>query len=77
LYITDHCGELLCEKEAQRALKDRKSGVKLQALAIPAVTILAIMVSFIDPAMSMWCYLLIPIILVIPGRVHPPMSKIA
>jgi uncharacterized membrane protein len=77
LYIREHSGELTTEGEDTKILRRNDGGGKVRALAIPAVTILAIMVSFIDPAMSMWCYLLIPIILVIPGRVHPPMSKIA
>jgi TMEM175 potassium channel family protein len=77
LYITEHCGELMCEKEAESELRDRKSGVKLQALAIPAVTVLAIVVSFVNPAMSMLCYLLIPVIMVIAGRFSPQTSKAA
>lgn len=77
MYIREHCGELMCEKEAERELRDRKSGVTVQALAIPAVTVLAIVVSFIDPAKSMWCYLLIPAMIVIAGRVGPRMSKTA
>ena len=77
LYITEHCGELMCEKEAERELRDRKSGVSLQALAIPAVTVLAIVVSFVNPAMSMLCYLLIPVIMVIAGRFSPQTSQAA
>ncbi|HNL87020.1 MAG TPA: hypothetical protein PKH71_07685, partial [Methanoregulaceae archaeon] len=37
---------------------------RIRALAIPAITIVAIFVSFINPAGSMWCYLLIPILMV-------------
>jgi uncharacterized membrane protein len=77
LYITEHCGELMCEKEAERELRDRKSGVKLPALATPAVTVLAIVVSFVNPAMSMLCYLLIPVIMVIAGRFSPQTSQAA
>ena len=77
MYITEHCGELMCEKEAERELRDRKSGVKLQALAIPAVTVLAIVVSFVNPAMSMLCYLLIPVIMVVAGRFSPQTSQAA
>ena len=77
MYITEHCGELMCEKEAERELRDRKSGVTLQALAIPAVTVLAIVVSFVNPAMSMLCYLLIPVIMVIAGRFSPQTSQAA
>jgi len=36
-----------------------------KALVIPAITLLAIGVSFINTSQSMWCYLLIPIILFI------------
>jgi uncharacterized membrane protein len=77
MYITEHCGELMCEKEAERELRDRKSGVKVQALAIPAVTILAIVVSFVNPAMSMLCYLFIPVIMGIAGRFSPQPSQAA
>ena len=77
LYIKEHCGELMCKKEAERELRDRKSGVSLQALAIPAVTVLAIVVSFVNPAMSMLCYLLIPVIMVIAGRFSPQTSQAA
>jgi uncharacterized membrane protein len=77
LYIREHSGELTTEGEDTKILRGKDGGGKVRALAIPAVTLLAIIVSFIDPAMSMWCYLLIPIILVIPRVVHPPMSKIA
>jgi uncharacterized membrane protein len=46
-----------------------------KTVVIPAVTLLAIGVSFISTSESMWCYLLIPVIMVIlehrPGRKMP------
>ena len=36
-----------------------------KAYVIPAVTLLAIGVAFINPGQSMWCYILIPVIIFI------------
>ncbi len=65
------------EKVAEKELKDRKGGVKFQALVIPGVIVLAIVVSFIDPAKSMLCYLFIPVIMVVAGRFSPQTSQAA
>jgi uncharacterized membrane protein len=75
LYIMEHGGELMGEKEAERELKDRKGGVKFQALVIPGVIVLAIVVSFIDPAKSMLCYLFIPVIMVVAGKFSSHMNQ--
>jgi hypothetical protein len=71
----EHGGELMGEKEAERELKDRKGGVKFQALVIPGVIVLAIVVSFIDPAKSMLCYLFIPVIMVVAGKFSSHMNQ--
>jgi uncharacterized membrane protein len=71
LYIRNHYGELTPGEEPHQGLRRIESAGKFRALAIPAVTIVAILVSFIDPAKSMWCYLLIPALMVIVGRIYP------
>lgn len=77
LYIREHYEELTIDEEPKLGLNRIESAGKFRALAIPAVTILAIGVSFIDPAKSMWCYLLIPVIMVIAGRVYPRLRNTA
>ena len=71
LYIRKHYEELTSGEVPERELKRMEWTGKFRALAIPAVTVVAILVSFFDPAKSMWCYLLIPAIMVIAGRVYP------
>lgn len=72
LYIMRHYAYLTNEEEPGNRLKKFESSGRIRALAIPAITILAILVSFIDPSKSMWCYLLIPIVMAIGGRILPP-----
>ena len=40
---------------------------KARTVIIPLVILLAIGVSFLDPAGSMWCYALIPVLLIVSG----------
>ncbi len=59
IYIRHHHAEL------SPSVKDITSRWREKAVVIPAVTLFAIGVSFIDTAASMSCYLLIPVILLI------------
>jgi uncharacterized membrane protein len=77
LYIMRHHGDLKREKEPERVFDERAQGVKFRALVIPGVIVLAIAVSFVDPATSIWCYILIPVIMLIAGWVGPRMRKTA
>lgn len=77
LYIREHYEELTTGEGHERGVLRMESAGKARVLAIPAITVLAILVSFIDPAKSMWCYLLIPVIMVIAGRVFSRVSSTA
>jgi len=77
LYIRAHYGYLTKDKEPGKGLERVERAGRFRALATPAVTVLAIGVSFINPAMSMLCYLLIPVIMVIAGRFSPQMGQTA
>jgi uncharacterized membrane protein len=77
LYIRAHCGYLTKDEEPETGLARIERAGRYRALATPAVTVLAIVVSFVNPAMSMLCYLLIPVIMVVTGRFNPQMSQTA
>ncbi|OPZ44730.1 MAG: hypothetical protein BWY93_00317 [Euryarchaeota archaeon ADurb.BinA087] len=64
LYIRSQYAKLTNEEEPENRLKQFEATGRFRALAIPAITIVAIFVSFINPAGSMYCYLLIPVIMV-------------
>ena len=68
VYITRHHAEL--NPGGRKIVESRQR--KEKGLVIPGVTLLAIGVSFIDTSLSMSCYLLIPVLLLIlkfrPGR---------
>jgi uncharacterized membrane protein len=68
LYIRKHSEDLNDGKGLEKGLRDPETAGMFRALAIPAVTILAIVVSFVDPSKSMWCYLIIPVIMAIIER---------
>ncbi|MDD1706562.1 MAG: DUF1211 domain-containing protein [Methanoregulaceae archaeon] len=68
LYIRNHREELTSREEHEKGVVGRESGGRVRALAIPAVILLAIGISFINPSMSMWCYALIPVIVAIAGK---------
>jgi uncharacterized membrane protein len=77
LYIRAHYGYLTNNEEPEHVLERVERAGRYRALATPVVTILAIVVSFVNPAMSMLCYLLIPVIIVITGRCFPLMRETA
>jgi uncharacterized membrane protein len=77
LYICEHYEELTTGEGHERGVRRMENAGKVRVLVIPAITVLAILVSFIDPAKSMWCYLLIPVIMVIAGRVFSRVSSTA
>ncbi|HMZ31031.1 MAG: TMEM175 family protein [Methanomicrobiales archaeon] len=64
LYIRNQYANLTNDTEPERRRIQFDTAGRVRALAIPAITIVAIFVSFINPAVSMWCYLFIPILMV-------------
>jgi len=68
LYIRAHYGDLTKDAAPDKGLAGVESAGRFRALATPAATVIAILVTFVNPAMSMLVYLLIPVILVFAGK---------
>lgn len=75
LYIRAHYGDLTKDEAPEKGLARAERAGRFRALATPAATVIAILVAFINPAMSMLCYLLIPVIMVIAGTFSSHMSQ--
>lgn len=70
LYIRTKRGKLIRDDQPGTRPQGTERAGWFRALTIPGVAILAIGISLVDPARSMWCYLLIPLVLGIGGRLQ-------